>query len=79
MTKKQKKMLKRILLAALLTIPCLFIPDNDETLFTVLRAAAFAVPYTVAGYDIVIKAFKNIKGGQIFDENLLMGVATIGA
>ena len=79
MTKKQKKMLKRILLAALLTIPCLFIPDNDEMLFTVLRAAAFAVPYTVAGYDIVIKAFKNIKGGQIFDENLLMGVATIGA
>ena len=79
MTKKQKKLFKRILLAAVLTIPCFLIPDKEDVLFTVLRAVAFAIPYAIAGYDIVVKAVKNIKNGQIFDENLLMGIATIGA
>ena len=79
MTKKQKKLLKRILLAALLTIPCFLIPKKDDALFVAIRAVAFAIPYAVAGYDIVVKAVKNIKNGQIFDENLLMGIATIGA
>lgn len=79
MTRKQKKLLRRILLAALLTLPCLFIPKDSGTAVTVLRAVAFAVPYAIAGYDIVIKAVKNIRRGQIFDENLLMGIATLGA
>ncbi len=79
MTRKQKKLLKRILSAALLTLPCLFIPKDSGTIVTVLRAVAFAVPYAVVGYDIVVKAVKNIRNGQIFDENLLMGIATLGA
>ena len=75
MTKKQKKLFKRILFAALLVVPCFFIPDR----YLYLRAAAFAIPYVVAGYDILLKAVKNIRSGQIFDENFLMGIATVGA
>ena len=75
MTRKQKKMLIRIIAASVILIACFFIPDENE----ILRAIAFFVPYAIAGYDIVIKAAKNIRNGQIFDENLLMGIATIGA
>lgn len=79
LTKKQKKLLKRLLLAVVLVIPCFFIPNREEPLYIALRAVAFAVPYAIGGYDIVLKAVKNIKSGQIFDENLLMGIATLGA
>lgn len=75
MTKKQKKLFFRIITAALLALPCFFIPEK----FTVVRAIAFLIPYAVAGHDILFKAIRNIKNGQIFDENLLMGIATIGA
>lgn len=79
MTKKQKKLFKRLLLAFVLVLPCFFIPKREEPLFIALRALAFAVPYAIGGYDIILKAVKNIRNGQIFDENLLMGIATIGA
>lgn len=75
MSKKHKKMLKRIVLAAVLILPCLLIPQE----LTLPRALAFAVPYLILGYDIVLKAVRNIRSGQIFDENLLMGIATLGA
>ena len=75
MTKKQKRLLKRISLAILLALPCFFIPEK----IIIVRAIAFLIPYSVAGYDIIFKSFRNIKNGQVFDENLLMGIATIGA
>ena len=75
MTKKQKKMFKRIILAAFFTLPCFFIPEK----YLLVRGIAFLVSYAIAGNDIIFKALRNIKNGQIFDENLLMCIATIGA
>jgi len=74
MTKKQKKMLWRILAAAALVVVLLFLPLKGW-----LRFALFLVPYLIVGYDILIKAFKGIRNGQPFDENFLMAVATVGA
>ena len=74
MTRKQKKTLYRILLAFGLFILCLFLPL--EGLF---RLAAFLVPYFVVGWEVLWKAVRNIMGGQVFDENFLMSVATVGA
>lgn len=75
MTKKQKKLFFRIITAVLLALPFFFIPEK----YIIIRAIAFLIPYAVAGHDIIFKAIRNIKNGQIFDENLLMGIATIGA
>ncbi len=77
MTKKQKKVLVRIIAAAILTIAAAIIPI-DESLWYV-RLAVFAVPYIIVGYDILKKAFKGILNRQIFDENFLMAIATVGA
>lgn len=74
MTKKQKKMLIRIIVAAVLMILLHFIPVNG-----VLRFICYMVPYFVVGYDILKKAGKGILNKQVFDENFLMAVATIGA
>lgn len=74
MNKKQKKMLVRILLAAALMILMNFIPVTGT-----LRFALYLVPYLIIGYDILVKAFKGIRNRQVFDENFLMAVATIGA
>ena len=74
MTKKQKKMLLRILIAAALFLIAKFIP-LPAFVSTVLYAAA----YLTIGYDILRKAFKGICNRQVFDENFLMAVATIGA
>lgn len=74
MTKKQKKMLVRILLAAALLIALAFCPVTG-----ILRLALYLVPYLLVGYDILVKSFKGIRNGRIFDENLLMTVATLGA
>ncbi len=74
MTKKQKKMLWRILAAAALVAVLLFLPIEGW-----LRFALFMVPYLIVGYDILIKAFKGIRNGQPFDENFLMAIATVGA
>lgn len=74
MNKKQKKMLVRIIIAAVLLIALNFIPAEG-----ILRFIIYLVPYLVIGYDILIKAGKGIKNRQVFDENFLMAVATVGA
>lgn len=74
MNKKQKKMLIRIIIAATLMIGLKFAPVNG-----VVRMLLYFIPYVVIGYDILIKALKGIKNKQVFDENFLMAVATIGA
>ncbi len=74
MNKKQKKMLIRILAAAAMMAVLAFIPAKG-----VLRFALYMVPYLTVGYDILWKALKGIKNRQVFDENFLMAVATVGA
>ncbi len=74
MTKKQKKMLARILAAAVMLIALRFIPVTG-----VLRLALYLIPYVVIGYDILRKAALGIVNRQVFDENFLMAVATVGA
>lgn len=74
MTKKQKKMLKRIILATALMILLHFVPAEG-----LVRFGLYLVPYLVIGYDILRKAFKGICNGQVFDENFLMATATVGA
>ena len=74
MTKKQKKMLLRILTAAALLIGLHFVPVTGIPLFLL-----YLVPYGIIGYDILKKAWKGILNRQVFDENFLMAVATAGA
>lgn len=74
MTKKQKKMLIRIFISAVLFLAVVLMPLNG-----VERIAAFIVPYLVIGWDVLWKAIRNIAHGQIFDENFLMALATVGA
>lgn len=74
MNKKQKKMLVRILLAAFLMVLLHFLPVKG-----MVRFALYLVPYLIIGYDILIKAGKGIRNRQVFDENFLMAVATVGA
>ena len=80
MNKKQKKMLTRIIVSAILMLILHFIPFPEEGMeFRVLRFVLYMVPYLIIGYDIIRKAFKGICRGQVFDENFLMAIATIGA
>ena len=74
MTKKQKKVLIRIIIAAVLVIALQFVPVEGY-----VRFGLYMIPYLVIGYDILKKAGKGILNRQIFDENFLMAVATIGA
>ena len=74
MSKKQKKMLWRILAAAALLVLLLLLPVEGWP-----RFALFMLPYLLIGYDILIKAFKGVVNRQPFDENFLMAVATVGA
>ena len=74
MTKRQKKSLTRIIIAAVLMIILKFLPVEGW-----LKFVLYMVPYLVVGYDILRKAFKGILNKQVFDENFLMAVATIGA
>lgn len=74
MNKKQKKMLVRIIIAAALMIILHFMPVKG-----VIRFLLYLIPYFVIGYDILRKAFKGIMNHQVFDENFLMAVATVGA
>ena len=74
MTKKQKKMLIRIIIAAVLMVGLHFVPVDG-----IIRFVLYMVPYLVIGYDILKKAFKGIMNKQVFDENFLMALATIGA
>ena len=74
MNKKQKKVLKRILLAVLCIGVLHFLPVDGT-----LKFLLYMIPYLIIGYDILIKAGKGIKNQQVFDENFLMAVATVGA
>ena len=74
MNKKQRKMLFRIIIAAVFLVLLSFIPVTGTAGFLL-----YLIPYLVVGYDILWKALKGIKNHQVFDENFLMAVATIGA
>ena len=78
MTKKQKKTLRRILLAAALTL-CAALLLSAVSLPWYGQLAVWLVPYLVIGYDVLYKALLGIKNGEVFDENFLMAVATVGA
>lgn len=74
MTKKQKKVLYRIILSAFLLAVLSFVPVEGP-----LRAALYLIPYLIIGYDILRKAVLGIVHGEVFDENFLMAAATVGA
>ena len=74
MNKKQKKMLTRILIAAVMMVVLELLPTTG-----ILRFVLYMIPYLVIGYDILRKAFRGILNRRIFDENFLMVVATLGA
>lgn len=75
MTRKQKKVLIRILMSTVLVIAFYFIPIENPY----IRLAFFLIPYLIIGYDILRKAILGIFHGEVFDENFLMAVATVGA
>ena len=74
MTKRQKKLLTRIIIAAVIYIAGIFLPLEGIPQLTL-----YLLCYAVIGWDIVWKAITNITHGQIFDENFLMTIATVGA
>ncbi len=74
MSKKQKKVLIRIIIAAILVVAVSFIPVTGYA-----KLGLFLIPYLVIGYDILRKAGLGIINGKVFDENFLMAIATIGA
>lgn len=74
MTKKQKKVLYRIIAAAVLLVILHFVPVKG-----ILALVLYLIPYGIIGYDILRKAVKGILNGEVFDENFLMAVATVGA
>ena len=74
MSKRHKKTLWRIIAAAAVFVVALCLPVGG-----LLRFAAFLVPYGIIGWDVLFSAGKNILRGQVFDENFLMGIATVGA
>ena len=78
MNKKQKKVLIRIIISAILVI-ILSVLFKFVELNIWIQAVLYLIPYAVIGYDILKKAVKGIIKGQIFDENFLMAVATVGA
>ena len=75
MTKKQKKVLIRIIISAILVIAFSLIPVKNQY----IRLVLFLIPYLIIGYDILKKAVLGIIHGQVFDENFLMALATVGA
>ena len=81
MNKRQKKWLARILIAGAVFI-VLFILEHAgvlESLAWYLQLPIFLVPYLIIGYDVLLRAGKNILHGRVFDENFLMMIATFGA
>ena len=80
MNKKQKKMLVRIIISLILVVVFSGLPIDEHQKFgTYLRFGLFMIPYLIIGHDILKKALKGIRNEQVFDENFLMAVATIGA
>ena len=74
MSRKQKKILSRIIVSIILLVAFAFIPLDGY-----IKLACYLAVYFIIGYDILIKAFRGIINGRVFDENFLMAVATIGA
>ena len=74
MNKKQKKVLRRIIIAAVCIVILELLPIKEHIKFVL-----YMIPYLVIGYDILIKAWKGIRNKQVFDENFLMAIATVGA
>ena len=74
MSKKQKRMLRRILASAVLFVICVLLPVSGWP-----RLLVFLAPYGVIGWDVLWRAVRNIAHGQVFDENFLMALATVGA
>ena len=74
MSKKQKRILARIIVSALLLAAVYFLPAEGP-----LRLALFLLPYGLIGWDVLWRAVRNIARGQVFDENFLMALATVGA
>lgn len=83
MNKKQKKVLIRIMVSLVLMIVLEFMPFSllplEQPYINIMQLICYMAPYLIIGYDILKKAFKGIKNKQIFDENFLMAVATVGA
>ena len=79
MTKKQRKVLKRIIIALVLYLIIILLEHITGLSNVILLGALSLIPYIISGYDVVLKAFKNIKKGRVFDENFLMTLATFGA
>lgn len=78
MSRKQKKMLIRIIVSAVLLAACFAVSETADVP-SLARLLMFLVPYLVIGYDILKKSAKGIMRGQVFDENFLMAIATVGA
>ena len=79
MSRKQKKMLVRIIVTAVLFTGLFVFEKFVPITSRILRLAVYMMPYLVISYDILKKAFKGIIKGQVFDENFLMAVASVGA
>ena len=90
MTKKQKKMLRRIIISAVLLVAMavtftvldktgMVDLENPSVMWRCIEIVAYLIPYLVIGYDILKKAFLGIIHGEVFDENFLMAIATVGA
>ena len=74
MSKKQKRMLIRVIVSAVLFVACMLLPLTGW-----VRLLVFLAPYGVIGWDVLWRAVRNIAHGQVFDENFLMALATVGA
>lgn len=90
MTKKQKKVLRRIIISAVLLVAMavtftvldktgMVDLENPSVMWRCIEIVAYLIPYLVIGYDILKKAFLGIIHGEVFDENFLMAIATVGA
>ena len=94
MSKKQKKMLTRILAAAVLLVVVKLLPEirlpihlplisspaaQNGTMFSLAPWLLYLVPYLIIGWDVLARSLRNIANGQVFDENFLMALATVGA
>ena len=74
MKQEEKRVILRIVIAAVLVAAAMIVPLEGYW-----RLAAFLIPYAVVGWDVLWRAVRNILRGQVFDENFLMGLATVGA
>ena len=79
MTAKQRKVLVRIIICAIALAVLFFIPFGESTVGQIIKFVLYLAVYLLIGYDILKKAFKGIRNRQVFDENFLMAIATIGA